>query len=869
MGSVRLGIKQMHCENCTRAVRQALLAIPGVSSAEVHLQEQRADVQAEDRVPVDTLIAAIKQAGYEARLDESPLTIAPIPSVGAHREVFQLGSFSSSAPAPAATPGPANTAFQRANENGAVTPHIPDTEKTPLEAREVVRLRVTGMHCASCVARVESALGGVPGVKTARVNLATDEATVRIDPREIVDRVAAAAAQATPPDKALLASQLVEAVKRSGYGASVISTSSAGGPPARDTGAGDAQMWLRNLVISLALLPFLFIHELPKLVQIVVGTAFEFVVGWPYLVAAARRLKTRSASMDSLIALATGTAYAMGLYNLLAGQHAMYFMDLGMILAFVTLGKYLEARAKRKASQAIFRLMDLTPAKANVLRNGQIVEVAPTQVQVGESIVIRPGERIPLDGVVENGASPVDESWLTGESLPVDKQPGKRVISGSLNGSGALTVRVDRPAGMTALDQVIDLVRTAQESKAQAQRIADRVVARFVPAVMAIAAGALLAWLAAGKPQVGIDCLVAVLVVACPCALGLATPTAVIVATGRGAELGVLFKEAQALEIAATLTTVLFDKTGTVTLGKPHVVRLVPAAGVSESQLVESAATAEQTSQHPLAKAIMNFAQERGISPRDASRAEYLAGGGQIALCNGQNIRVGTAELLRQSGVSLEAALGDVEAARQGGGTALLVAVDESYLGFIVVEDELSATRDEIEQLERLGLSLWLLSGDHSTTVAAVAGKLGISQFEAGCTPQRKGDRIRQLMNAGHVVAMVGDGINDAPALAEANLGIAVGSGSDVAIEAADVVLVRHDLNSLSRAIRLARATRSTIRQNLAWAFVYNLILIPLAAGIGIPWGYTLPPTAAAAAMAASSVSVVANSLRLRWKTLN
>jgi Cu+-exporting ATPase len=547
-------------------------------------------------------------------------------------------------------------------------------------------------------------------------------------------------------------------------------------------------------------------------------------------------------------------------------------MDAGMILTFITLGKYLEARAKGRASAAIQKLLDLAPPTAHIEREGKVITVAPGEVAIGETLIVRPGEKVPLDAVVVSGQSSVDQSWLTGESVPVDKAPGSEILAGTINGSGALTARVTRLEGHTALAQVIDLVRRAQESKTEIQRTADRVIGWFVPAVLVIAAVTLVAWGAwGGQWFTGLECMVAVLVVACPCAVGLATPTAILVAGGRGAELGILIKEAHALEVAGQLTTVVLDKTGTVTLGQPELVEMLPVDGTSEDDLLATAAAVEELSGHPLAEPIRAEARKRGLTLPSLGRLEVVPGEGVAAHGDRGWFLVGNDRLMTARGIEWRGGRQQLDALRAAGQTPLLVAREGRYLGLVVVADRIAPhSREAIELLHAQGLRVMLLSGDARAIAERVARDVGIDDVQAEVLPDAKQQVIAQLRSQGGVVAMVGDGINDAPALAAADLGIAIGSGSDVAIETADVVIVGDDLRAVSRTVNLARKTLRTIRQNLGWAFAYNVVLIPLAAGVLVPWlGVRLPTIAAAAAMALSSVSVVTNSLLLRAAKLD
>lgn len=736
---------------------------------------------------------------------------------------------------------------------------------------DCVVLDIEGMRCAGCAASVESALSRVPGVAAARVNLLTRQASVTLDP-----------AQARMED-------LIAAVKSRGYSAKV--------PPAdEDRRDGLAQQelreaaaWRNRLAVGAVLLvPLVWLtyrSDLSPLVlltwQAALATPLQIYVGGPYFAGAWRSLRHGGTNMDTLVSLGTGAAYLAGLTLWvrqlvgLPGSHApmeaMVFADAGMILTFITLGKLLEAKAKGRASAAIRKLLDLAPPEATVVRDGRSVRVPVRAVLVGDAILVRPGEKVPLDARVISGTSSLDESWLTGESIPVDKQAGSEIFAGTLNLQGSLTAEVLRPAGKTALAQVVELVRKAQQSKTEVGRLADRVVARFVPAVLAVATVTLLAWgLGGGDWARAMECAVAVLVVACPCAMGLATPTAVLVGSGRGAEQGILIKDARALEVAGQLTVVVLDKTGTVTLGRPVVTAVEPADGVTPEDLLASAAGAERLSQHPLGRAVVAEAESRGLAIPELTELEVVAGQGIRARGNGRTVLVGNEQLLRSQAIDPGRHAGMLASLRARGHTPLMVAHGGRFLGIVAVADAVAPhSREGIAQLRRLGLEVEMLSGDHRATAEAVAAEVGIDRVAAEVLPGQKQKVVENLRQQGHVVAMVGDGINDAPALAAADLGIAIGSGSDVAIESAQIVLIGQDLRAVARAVALSRATLRTIRQNLAWAFGYNLVLIPAAAGLFIPlFGFHILPAAAAAAMAASSVSVVANSLLLRRRRL-
>lgn len=722
-----------------------------------------------------------------------------------------------------------------------------------------VVLDVEGMHCASCVSNVRRALEASPGVVAAHVNLALKQAMVEVS-----------AEQADPP-------KLLQAVAAAGYSANVQNISSAERLRASQT--DELAFWRRRMIVAMVLLiPLVAIGYWPGLshaamgwAQFIVAAAMQAYVGWPYLLGAAKRLRYAAANMDTLVALGTGTAFVAGTFDLLMGTHGMLFMDAGMILAFITVGRYLEAKAKSRASRAIQALLELAPREATIERHLQMTQVPVEKVQRGETMVIRPGARVPLDGIVTLGASAVDEAWLTGEALPVAKQPGDKLFAGSINGDRLLRARVSALADDTAIAQVVEIVRRAQESKPEIQGLADRVVAWFVPVVLAIAILTLLSWGLAGAWGLGISCAVGVLVIACPCALGLATPTAILVASGRGAEEGILIKDAHVLELAGRLTTVVLDKTGTITSGRPSIVEMQTAPGTNDEELLRLAASAEEMTTHPLGRAVRELARQRGIATAPGSNLVNWPGEGIEARIDERTVWVGNQKVMQRAGAVLHPEAESVLSRwQQLGHTTLLVAADGRYLGLLSAADTVPDDhRTAIELLKRLGLRVVMLSGDKRGTAEAVARHVGITDVVAEVLPVQKHDLLRRRQADGEVVAMVGDGINDGPALAIADVGIAIGTGADVAIETADIVLLRSNLLLVPRAIRLAQLTLRTIYQNLAWAFLYNVALIPLATGLFVPWfGIRVPPILAAAAMALSSVSVVTNSLLLRRRSL-
>ncbi len=731
------------------------------------------------------------------------------------------------------------------------------TPPAPQESRLV--LNVDGMHCASCVANVQRAIEAVPGVTSASVNLTLREAAIAIAPS--------------------VSTQLIlDAITNAGYQASVPVAEI--GESFREREQAELTEWRRRMVAGLALLlPLMLVGHLSQLtpvarawLQFALATPLQFYVGWPFLVGAWRRLKHTSANMDTLVALGTGTAYVTGVFHLVMHASGMMFMDAGMILAFITCGKYLEAKAKGRTSASIQKLMRLAPDTAAVERDGRVETIPTREVRVENLIVVRPGERVPLDGTIVSGYGSVNESWLTGESLPIEKQAGDKLYAGTINGDGAFKARVTATAGATSLAKIIELVQRAQESKPQIQRLADQIVAWFVPAVLTIATITLLAWGLAGEWTLGLSCAIAVLVVACPCALGLATPTAVLVASGRGAELGILIKDARSLELGGQLTTIVLDKTGTITAGKPVVIEVSAIDGVNESLFVAEAAAVEQLTTHPLGRSVIDYAHDQELKFPIADHLQTWPGEGIAAEVNGLRIAIGNERLMARVGATLSAeTVAMVNQRRESGATALLVARNADYVGTLFVADEVPPTsREAIVALQKFGLKVIMLTGDKASTAHAVAKQVNVDEVIAEVRPDEKEGVIRQLQQRGEVVAMVGDGINDAAALTSADLGIAIGSGADVAIESADIVLVGRDLLAIPMALKLARQTRRTIIQNLGWAFVYNLALIPLATGAFIPlFDLRVPPSLAAAAMALSSISVVSNSLLLRTRRLD
>lgn len=723
-------------------------------------------------------------------------------------------------------------------------------------ATSEVTLGLIGMSCASCAVTIEDALGSVEGVISVAVNFAGEKATIRYNPE--VTTVAT----------------LKKAVADAGYRAVGADAS------ARDQekeARERASRKLRSLVIFsflLAIPTFILSFVTPfetsvnNLVLLALATPVQFFVGWQFYVGTYRALSNKRANMDTLIALGTSAAYSYSLLVIILPEvftGHVYFDTAALIISIILLGRYLEARAKGRTSEAIKKLIGLQARTATLFMDGREVEVPVEEVEVGNIVVVRPGEKIPVDGMVLEGTSAVDESMLTGESLPVDKKAGDQIVGATINQNGYLKFRAAKVGKDTALAQIIRLVEQAQGSKAPIQRLADSVAGVFVPVVIGIAVLTFLAWyFLAGEPFVfALTAFIAVLVIACPCALGLATPTAIMVGTGKGAQNGILIKSAEALERAHRIKTIVFDKTGTLTRGKPAVTDAVVVNSFSRQEILRLAAIAEKGSEHPLGKAIVEAAKDGYQDLTEPEVFEALSGRGVLARVEGKEVLLGNRSLMDDNGVESRPFEGRIQELEGEGKTVMLMAVNRKLAGLIAVADTLKEHAAEaIGQLHRMGVETVMITGDNRRTAQAIAQKVGIERVLAEVLPEDKAREIRSLQTKGQMTAMVGDGINDAPALAQADIGIALGSGTDVAMESGDVVLVRDDLRDVVEAIRLSRYTMRKIKQNLFWAFFYNSSGIPIAAGILYPLiGLLLNPIIAAAAMGFSSVSVVTNSL--------
>ncbi len=750
---------------------------------------------------------------------------------------------------------------------GLVPPKSPERES---------ELAVEGMTCSACSAAVERSVKRLSGVKEASVNLATNRLKLVYDPASVK------------------LSEIKAAVKKAGYTPKDIEQNE---DVDKDSGRREREvrvMRLRLIVAAVFAAPIFYIamshmlgidlpvpmfmspHMNPAVFALV-----QFILTLPVLAAGSRfftkglrTLIKGAPNMDTLVAIGTGSAFLYSSYamiRLFMGNadfiHMLYFESAAVVITLVMVGKYLEAVSKGRTSDAIKKLMKLRPKTAVILKDGAELEVPLDEVVVGDIVIVRPGTAVPVDGEVTDGISSVDESMLTGESLPVEKHAGSPVTGGSINGEGLIRLRVTRVGEDTALFKIIKLVEDAQSKKAPIAKLADVISGYFVPAVMGIALVAAVIWAISGRDfQFVLNIFVTVLVIACPCALGLATPTAIMVGTGKGAELGILIKGGEALETTHAVTAVVLDKTGTVTEGKPVLTDIHTYGSFDETQVLTLSAAAERGSEHPIARAIVNYAEQKSVSLPQPESFKAVPGRGIDAAVAGRRVLAGNPQLMKENGIDISASADDAAALSGAGRTLMYVAIDGRLAGLMAAADTLKATSQKaIQRLKDLGMVVYMMTGDNESTAKAIAGQAGIAQVLANVLPQDKAGEVKKLQQRGMKVAMVGDGINDAPALVQADVGMAIGTGTDVAVESADVVLMRGDLREVGAAIALSRATMRIIRQNLFWAFIYNTIGIPLAAGVFYALGGpAFNPVYAGAAMALSSVSVVTNALRLK-----
>ncbi|MED4633038.1 heavy metal translocating P-type ATPase [Peribacillus frigoritolerans] len=720
---------------------------------------------------------------------------------------------------------------------------------------------ITGMTCAACATRIEKGLNKMEGIATANVNLALEKATLEFNPSEVT------------------ISDIIAKVEKLGYGAHQ-KLDNKEQVDHREKHIKDQQRkFTISAILSLPLLwtmvghfsftSFLYVPDIlmNPWIQLILATPVQFIIGKQFYVGAYKALRNGSANMDVLVVMGTSAAYFYSLYQAIvtAGTHHgphLYFETSAVLITLILLGKLFEAKAKGRSSEAIKKLMGLQAKTAIVERDGVEKEVPLEEVVISDTILVKPGEKIPVDGEVVEGTTAVDESMLTGESLPVDKKAGDAIYGSTINKNGFIKMTVTKVGRDTALAQIIKVVEDAQGSKAPIQRMADQISGIFVPIVVGIAILTFLVWIIWVQPgefTPALEVLIAILVIACPCALGLATPTSIMAGSGRAAEFGILFKGGEHLEQTQSIDTVVVDKTGTVTHGKPVLTDVILADGQYEDKFLSMIGAAEKQSEHPLAEAIVQGIQEKGIELGDVQFFEAIPGYGVQATVSGQGVVIGTRKLMQQYGIDIHSVLPAMEELERNGKTAMLAGINGQYAGVVAVADTIKDTsREAVRRLQEMGIKVIMMTGDNERTAQAIAKEVGVDAVIAEVLPDGKAEEVKKLQQQGKKVAMVGDGINDAPALATADIGMAIGTGTDVAMEAADITLIRGDLNSIADAILMSCKTMRNIKQNLFWAFAYNTIGIPIAA-IGL-----LAPWVAGAAMAFSSVSVVLNALRLQ-----
>ncbi len=903
MKQLTLQVKGMTCEHCVKSVTKALEGVSGVSRAEVSLAAGQAVVALSNGVQTTRLISAVEEAGYQAEAEGE-----------------EAGEEPSDSDEPDSQAVP------------SAEPHAP-VELAKAEKLERLELPIEGMSCASCVAKIQKGLSGLEGVAQAEVNFALDRATVTYDPTLVQPQAfnqtvhelgyKVPLARITLPIQGMTCASCVAKVEKvlktlpgvasasvnlateraaleylpssvtikdfqqavHGIGYEIPDqTREPGEDPSEreERSRREAFIQLRNklvvgTILSLAVLIGTYITHWSPWILFLLTTPVQFWVGWQFYRAAWGAARHKTTDMNTLIAVGTSAAYLYSLAATVApgffegaGLSAdVYYDTAALITTLILLGRVLEARAKGQASSAIKKLMGMSAKTARVVRDGQEEDIPIDEVQVGDLVLVRPGEKIPVDGQIVSGHSSVDESMITGEPLPVEKQVSDEVIGATINRTGSFTFKTTKVGKETALAQIIQLVEEAQTSKPPIARLADTIASYFVPVVFGIALLTFGTWIVFGPQPAFTYALlssVAVLIIACPCALGLATPTSIMVSTGKGAENGVLIRGGESLETAHKLTTVVLDKTGTLTEGKPRVTDLIALNGLSQDELLALAASIEKYSEHPLGEAIVQGAAERGLTLEKPEQFEAIPGQGVQAELQGRRVTLGNLKLMQTEGISPDGLEDPAGRLADEGKTPVYLAVDGQPVGLVAVADTLKeGSREAVEVLEHQGLEVVMLTGDNPKTAQAIAHQVGIKRVLAGVLPQGKAAAIQELQAEGKRVAMVGDGINDAPALTQADIGISIGTGTDVAMESSDITLIRGDLRGVVMAIALSRATVRNIKQNLFWAFGYNVLLIPLAAGVLYPFtGWLLDPILAAAAMGLSSVTVVSNALRLR-----
>ncbi|MCL5407620.1 MAG: heavy metal translocating P-type ATPase [Patescibacteria group bacterium] len=742
-----------------------------------------------------------------------------------------------------------------------------------------ISLSLSGMHCTSCALIIERSIKKLPGISQANVNFAAEKAIVLFD------------------EKSTSSKDIIQAIKKAGYKAETINEKDAEFERKKQEFEISAmrKKFIFSLILSLPMLYFMFLDffkwlpggmSLPPyfgIISLILATPVQFIIGAGFYKGMWSSLKMKTFNMDSLIAIGTSAAYFYSLFNFtnfaltnrsllgLASQKIpdLYFETAAFLITFVLLGKYLEMQAKGKTSDAIKKLMGLQAKTARVIRNGKTLDLPIDKVVAGDTILVRPGEKIPVDGKITKGSSAVDESMITGESIPVEKNPGDTVIGATINKQGSFEFTAERVGEESTLAQIIRLIEEAQGSKAPIQTFADRISAWFVPAVISLAILTFLVWFIGFNAGLSFSLMTftAVIVIACPCALGLATPTAIMVGTGKGAEYGILIKGGEPLEAANRINTIIFDKTGTLTKGKPQVTDILTFGNLNKNEILKITASLEKSSEHPLAEAIYGFAQEKNITLSSISNFKAIAGHGVEGIINQKKYFFGNRKLITDIvNLPINSIEQEVAKLEEQGKTVMIIASEKDLLGAIAVADTIKeTTKEAIEKLQNLGIEIYMITGDNVRTAQAIAKEAGITNVLAEVLPEDKANEVKKLQENGRIVAMVGDGINDAPALAQANLGIAMGSGTDVAMETGGIVIIKNDLNDVVTAIELAKETFSKIKQNMVFALLYNVIGIPIAARVFMEFGLVLRPELAGLAMALSSISVVSNSLLIKY----
>ncbi len=944
MKTLRFTVTGMHCASCEKLVKMNVSDVAGVQEVSVNVQTGETLVKTDGNASTSAIIAAIKEAGYDAQAEEAadeddeedahhssdrpPPLALKVKTVAAGKPVkltltsnveaqgmmrqdaegrpYFDGTLKNTRNAEIVIPrsdpsakeyleqfvrsvnisslfdavsgrteisdGVTNTSFPTRSED----PSPANAKQSDQPSMQTFHLR--GMHCASCAGLIEKSIRKLPGIKQANVNFASEKATVVTEPGTITQE------------------QIMRAVKRAGYEAIPVDQQDREYERRR---RGEEIRSYRNkfvvgAVLSAPMLYFMLLDFFPMLpgsallppyvgiVSLFLTAPVQFVLGWGFYKGMWSSLRMKTFNMDSLIAIGTSTAFAYSLVNYvlyvvsnasLIGVDGrkipeIYFETAAFLITFVLLGKWLEAKAKGNVSNAIRALMGLQAKTARVIRNGKTVDISVDDVTAGDIVLVRPGEKIPVDGVIIKGNSAVDESMLTGESIPVEKQIGDRVIGATLNKTGSFEFRADRVGEQTTLAQIIRLIEEAQGSKAPIQGVADRISAWFVPAVILLAIATFGVWFFALGASLSFSLMAftAVIVIACPCALGLATPTAIMVGTGKGAERGILIKGGEPLEAANRIDAIVFDKTGTLTHGKPEVTDVLTVAG-DEEDILRIAASLERSSEHPLAEAIVAYAEEEGIDLEDVDGFRAIPGHGIEGTIGKQTYFLGNRALVTDTiGLAIGRTERKVAKLEEQGKTVMILATKEEVLGCIAVADTIKETSKEaVRQLIKKGLTVYMITGDNARTAKAIASQIGIENVLAEVLPQDKAAQVRKLQEDGKKVAMVGDGINDAPALAQADLGIAMGSGTDVAMETGGIVIIRNDLLDVVTALELSRETMQKIKQNMFFALFYNVMGIPIAARLFAGFGLILSPELAGLAMALSSVSVVTNSILIRF----